>query len=164
MTDPMKNPYVIAWVEALESGKYEQGMGQLKLMEPEGPDDEYGAPKYCCLGVACDIFGPLVGRPEGTDESPLDELSKYWWGYDGSLPDEIVTLLGLSDGSGSLLENVVVDPENDTSRPLSLVDLNDGLSTYRHSAQDPEVLVEPRTFKEIAAFIRSNPPGLFRED
>ena len=35
------------WVEALRSGKYEQGEKTLKT-----PDD-----KFCCLGVLCDISG-----------------------------------------------------------------------------------------------------------
>lgn len=34
------------WVEALESGEYEQGIGSLCS---EG--------KYCCLGVACEVMG-----------------------------------------------------------------------------------------------------------
>lgn len=35
------------WVEALRSGKYEQGTEQL-----------YSEGKYCCLGVLCDIVDP----------------------------------------------------------------------------------------------------------
>ena len=36
-----------AWLEALRSGKYEQGNGQ--LLSPEGG--------YCCLGVLCSVLG-----------------------------------------------------------------------------------------------------------
>lgn len=35
------------WIEALRSGKYQQGNGYLRTI-----DD-----KYCCLGVACEILG-----------------------------------------------------------------------------------------------------------
>ena len=35
------------WVAALRSGKYKQGKGQLY----DNLDE-----KYCCLGVACDLF------------------------------------------------------------------------------------------------------------
>lgn len=35
------------WVEALRSGKYKQGRGQLKDTQDQ----------YCCLGVACIIVG-----------------------------------------------------------------------------------------------------------
>lgn len=34
------------WLKALESGEYEQGVGQLKRED-----------KYCCLGVACEVMG-----------------------------------------------------------------------------------------------------------
>jgi len=47
----MKESDVKKWVEALRSGEYEQGKGILCM------DDEIsGDWKYCCLGVACDIF------------------------------------------------------------------------------------------------------------
>lgn len=43
------------WIDALRSGDYNQGQGQLHLEE-----DEYGdkAPEsYCCLGVLCKVKG-----------------------------------------------------------------------------------------------------------
>lgn len=36
------------WVDALRSGKYEQGRGELR-----STDDT-----YCCLGVLCDVIDP----------------------------------------------------------------------------------------------------------
>jgi hypothetical protein len=39
------------WVEALHSGKYKQGRGQL--------EDEHGG--LCCLGLACKLAGVDVG-------------------------------------------------------------------------------------------------------
>lgn len=39
------------WVEALRSGKYQQGQGCLKK------DLSDGTTRYCCIGVACEIFG-----------------------------------------------------------------------------------------------------------
>lgn len=52
------------WVEALRSGKYEQGQGKL-----------LHSGKFCCLGVLCDIQG--VPREEITKYaiSPFDEES-----------------------------------------------------------------------------------------
>lgn len=44
-TGKLKPTFKKAWVKALRSGKYEQGVGELK--GPQG--------KYCCLGVACQI-------------------------------------------------------------------------------------------------------------
>lgn len=37
------------WVEALRSGKYQQGQNRLATVEPDGI-------KYCCLGIACDLY------------------------------------------------------------------------------------------------------------
>lgn len=45
-TDEEKLEHAKAWIEALESGKYEQCTGGLR--------SENGK-QYCCLGVACDI-------------------------------------------------------------------------------------------------------------
>lgn len=39
------------WVEALRSGEYEQGDGRLVSVIKET-----GKPKYCCLGVLCDLY------------------------------------------------------------------------------------------------------------
>lgn len=46
------------WVEALLSGKYEQGQHELRTR-----DD-----KYCCLGVLCDIMKDEVGGEWVKDE------------------------------------------------------------------------------------------------
>lgn len=35
----------LKWIEALESGEYKQGKGQLR-----------DGDQYCCLGVACDVY------------------------------------------------------------------------------------------------------------
>lgn len=44
----MKKDIAIKWVEALRSGKYVQGHGQLHNAQDN---------TYCCLGVLCDITG-----------------------------------------------------------------------------------------------------------
>ena len=46
----MKTRLVNKWVDALRSGEYKQGKGQLKTSE------EDGATKHCCLGVAKEVF------------------------------------------------------------------------------------------------------------
>jgi len=45
-----KLPRVFAekWIEALRSGKYQQGRGQLYSINNDN---------YCCLGVACEVAG-----------------------------------------------------------------------------------------------------------
>lgn len=52
MTEERKpnKPLIREWVEALRSGAYEQGRYWLRKNG-----------KYCCLGVACDIYGKQKG-------------------------------------------------------------------------------------------------------
>lgn len=39
-----------AWVAALRSGRYEQGVGTLTRLDPDG-----GPTTHCCLGVLCEL-------------------------------------------------------------------------------------------------------------
>jgi hypothetical protein len=70
------------WVEALRSGKYEQGGGYLHR---DG--------RFCCLGVACDIF---------KDEANVRVRGKLVVTYNskqGILPAQMAKFLGIdSDG------------------------------------------------------------------
>jgi hypothetical protein len=72
------------WLEALRSGRYEQGRGHLRTS-----DD-----KFCCLGVLLDIIDPTkwsMGRGRG-------EIVYKWDGSIGTLPEEVRKELGgLSD-------------------------------------------------------------------
>ena len=63
------------WVEALRSGKYEQGRHRLR-------DNENG---FCCLGVACDVFGP-------DDWDGLKFLGEVSY-----LPPAVMEFFGISD-------------------------------------------------------------------
>lgn len=85
------------WIDALRSGKYEQGDGYLRL------NDEMGGHKYCCLGVLCEIVrdkGWVKGRWEGEDESFVGgntdfiSESNYWESFP---PDIVWNLTGLAD-------------------------------------------------------------------
>lgn len=77
----MKNQFTEAqlkWLEALESGKYEQTIGALR--------DSKG---FCCLGVACDI--------SGLGDWVVDKL---YLGNSGLLPDEVQEYFSLRDNEG----------------------------------------------------------------
>lgn len=65
------------WVKALRSGKYLQGKGKL--------ESEDSPPKYCCLGVLCEVTNSWVRDRNGTLTS--SQLCKF----------------GLSDGAQSEL-------------------------------------------------------------
>lgn len=85
------------WIDALRSGKYEQGIGDL-----------HNNGKFCCLGVACDLF---------KDELEVFENSEGIFEYDNkyyTLPKKMVEKLGLYDGRGKKMSNTT-----------SLTNLND---------------------------------------
>lgn len=69
------------WLDALESKKYRQGDGVLV----EGLSD--GKPKYCCLGVLCDVV--VENHVRKIDMINLDERAQ------GALPTAVAKLAGL---------------------------------------------------------------------
>ncbi len=99
------------WVEALESGRFQQAKGKLRT-----------ADGFCCLGVACEISG--LGKWDHENyKTKTSSRSSF-------LPMEVKEWLGLGHKDGDLMI------------------LNDGGSS----------------FLEIAALIRSEPKGLFKEE
>lgn len=63
------------WIEALESGDYEQTVGTLK------GEDIDGNVGFCCLGVYCDLIGKDMGE-EGyeirSDGTPYEGPQEYY--------------------------------------------------------------------------------------
>jgi hypothetical protein len=139
-----------AWVEALRSGKYEQGEGALKIERLDAP------PQFCCLGVYCDIapelewhngtaviVGSDLSQPEHDDD--WDPEREYYSDHeDGSffgtteLPTDLLDALGLT--------------EDDQVR---LIHKNDGYT--RNAYARPEWQDERKhTFAEIADWIEEN--------
>lgn len=66
----MNQSAIREWVEALHSGKYEQGSG--KLIKIQG--DSY---LYCCLGVACEIYERHNEQLEKGVASPSDTQPEH---------------------------------------------------------------------------------------
>lgn len=133
-----------AWAQALESGDYVQGTAGMLKQRQE--DDTWG---YCCLGVACEVFGAEVGlieevvRPYAPNPYILFKVDPQSSGTWASMPEPLRKYLGLSDslgeyGSGALYRD------------------NDG---YSVGVKD----IPRKSFKEIAEIIRSTPEGLFVE-
>lgn len=68
------NPGIKAsWLEALRSGRYQQGQGQLRSDR-----------SWCCLGVLCDVVDPDLWIQCGPSFSYLTQI-------DTSFPPEAVT-------------------------------------------------------------------------
>ena len=115
------NPNAQAWVEALRSGDYKQGHGLLRS------DDD----KFCCLGVACDLFA--ASHPEVRGWEIIFNVSNIFVSHTfiinaqkntALLPRQVCEWLGLAPlVEGGYNKNVTF--LQNTPRPRSLVDLND---------------------------------------
>lgn len=75
---------MLKWVEALESGEYEQTRGALRTEVANASESPY---KYCCLGVATEI-----AREEAGWNWPIHAV--------GILPGSIAVWLGLEPSNG----------------------------------------------------------------
>ena len=140
------NAYVEEWLQALESGEYQQTRGMLTAV------DSSDSLSHCCLGLVChlnksDLFVKPIGSISGLQ---YDDIRTY-------LPEAIRTKLGFRHASGeffvdattkTLLLSIKPSISVDEGEKVSLITLNDNLEF---------------TFKEIAQVIRSKPPGLFVE-
>ena len=76
------------WVKALRSGEYKQTTGQLRK------DDG-----YCCLGVACDLYGKHVLKRNRWKLYKRNKLSYTFLGRGGTLPPQVQEWLGLERSS-----------------------------------------------------------------
>jgi len=96
------------WVDALRSRKYKQGIGYLCRTEQ-------GKPKWCCLGVLCDIMVRRGLLPTPTMRTDGDaSFSQYSL---GGYTSEVTLLCTVLDAAG--FDDTEVDPR--------LADMNDGL-------------------------------------
>ena len=78
------------WVQALRSGEYKKGRWALRRQDK-------GRDKFCCLGVACDLYQQQVG---GLFVETKGGLS-YYDSRASDLPDRVKDWLGLADSMGS---------------------------------------------------------------
>lgn len=108
---------VMTWIEALESGKYQQTRGMLRTK-----DEVTGQLQYCCLGVACEIskLGTFVESPPPivTDEGAHKFIVNPQSYSDSQLPHEVSGYFGLDDINGLAFdvyneENGLIDYEQD---------------------------------------------------
>lgn len=84
-TQPL-GPFQLEWLEALESGKFEQGQTCLKKDN-----------KFCCLGVACELSG-ITAIPAAIASSGV--VRYKYLGERHYLPQEIVDRLKFRSNQG----------------------------------------------------------------
>lgn len=119
----MKQEIKERWVEALRSGKYEQGTGSLTT----------GSGRYCCLGVLCDLavadgaikpptlvegvegLGDVMAYGPKAQTEHLPRVVQRWAGLDQDSPE-------------------VHDPDGDCWQEL--VELNDNVGLNFHEIAD----------------------------
>lgn len=127
ITERKQKELISDWIDTLEQNVYPQGTGKLNKLC-----------KYCCLGVACEVF--LKHFP-GSLKITTDGSGTYQYeGNDAGLPDGVREAFGLRTSLGMY--------EHGTADQGGLYYDND-----HHG----------KTFPEIAAIIKSRPKGLFIE-
>lgn len=146
----MPQEYKTKWLEALRSGKYEQGHNSLVTFANEEYDDHNGCYSrsdeptgFCCLGVLVDT---LDGRETLLQDYSENELpSDAWYASKGM---ESFTQLheDIRHRAGSLKSGERADS--------LLWTKNDGYTTKLGDH------VAPQSFSEIADFIEANVKGV----
>jgi hypothetical protein len=74
-----------AWIKELRSGKYEQGKGVLKTV----------GGKYCCLGVACELFDKIEEKIDIKEDRYNNHSVFSFDGLHASLPKKVQNWLGI---------------------------------------------------------------------
>ena len=87
------------WVEALRSGKYQQGRGKLKRSDDLKPT-------YCCLGVLCEVAYPNDANYHADLTVPTEETLKLaGLKYDGMDIKTFRKLWMMNDGHDDNVHN-----------------------------------------------------------
>lgn len=133
-----------AWVEALRSGSYRQGRGQLKVPAEDGD-------RFCCLGVLCDLAtreGLVEWRWEGRGVPKAVDV-----GFPNSIGSQTVLPLSVAGWAFENAENpMTVDPRVEVGNErYCLSILND--SGIDDTNEFGTVVKRPWTFAEIADVI-----------
>lgn len=113
-------------INALRSGEYEQGKKQLR-------DGE----KFCCLGVACDVYRKEIGKGEWEDQKFLGERI--------FLPDVVQEYFGFKTTEGSFV--IKQSPFIDCDREYFGFKTSKSLTALNDTGV---------TFPEIASLIENN--------
>jgi hypothetical protein len=100
----MKTKIKELWIEALRSGKYQQGEGLLKTQDG----------KYCCLGVLCDIYAKTQ-KKKGFQKGKF----QYYFQDKGNaalLPENVMKWSGIDSKFGNYKNNnLTTDNDNGKS-------------------------------------------------
>jgi hypothetical protein len=140
----MKKEIAKKWIKALRSGKYKQGTHFLKQY-----DNENKPPKYCCLGVLCELYNESMKKNHKktltvktcNNDILSDPENVYitFGGKDGDLPVVVRRWAGMKDSCGEFTYKVKINK--------ATVENIDSLSVLNDDG---------KTFKTIANIIEKN--------
>ena len=145
-------PIQLEWLEALESGKFKQGRGQLRSSTDE----------YCCLGVLAELSGCDRRLANiGTAYEYRDKNMSGKYTPPGFLPFGVRIAARLHSDLGSFKRSIRF-PGVYYGEPLISGNGHGSLA----SMNDVRILQDDRTvrsfnFSEIAAYIRHDPWNIF---
>lgn len=112
------------WIDALRSGKYDQGSEKLRSVQG-----------YCCLGVLCDLYSKEQGSEwefRGYDET--DHKPQDYWSFEDQwefLPESVRDWAGLPVCNPSVRVDVTDnDDEDDWFYNDEIANLNDSGYTF----------------------------------
>ena len=140
---------LLTWVEALESGKYQQA--QHRLMEVNKKTNETS---YCCLGVACKLFGKDFGKFDlTTNTESIPFCLKNSKGtidqYSGLPPVELIrNAFGDSVVPVGFTGGDVVVKDFNTLKPVTVSKLNDQGKSFKEIAKMVRQTYLPETLNE----------------
>jgi uncharacterized protein YeaC (DUF1315 family) len=111
------------WIDALRSGKYEQGSEKLRTVSG-----------YCCLGVLCDLYAQEHNTEwefRGIEETNL-QPKDYWYFEDQSefVPESVMDWAGFTENCPVVKIDVEEDDEDSWFYHEGLADLNDSGYTF----------------------------------
>lgn len=111
------------WIDALRSGKYEQGSEKLRSVTG-----------YCCLGVLCDLYAQEHDTEwefRGYDETNLQPKDYWYFGEQSEfLPEFVMEWAGVSLNCPVVKIDVEEDDEDPWFYNEGLADLNDSGYTF----------------------------------
>lgn len=123
MTTAMNPEVKQKWIDALRSGKYEQGSEKLRTVSG-----------YCCLGVLCDLYAQEHNTQwefRGNEETNL-QPKDYWYFEDQSefVPESVMDWAGFTENCPVVKIDVEEGDEDSWFYHEGLADLNDSGYTF----------------------------------
>ena len=116
------------WIDALRSGKYEQGSEKLRTVTG-----------YCCLGVLCDLYSQEHNTQwefRGIEETNLQPMD-YWYFGDQSefLPESVMDWAGLKTPNPNVRIDVEDGDEDNWYYQDEIANVNDSGYSFNQIAE-----------------------------